>query len=122
MQDGRRPVIAVVDDDEAVRDSLRFLLQTAGFNVSSFASAQQFLAELTDEYTCLLVDQNMPQLTGLELLRRLRKRGCSLAVALMTGSPSLELSMRARELGAVTVMEKPLQEDVLLHFVSGAPV
>jgi two-component system response regulator FixJ len=120
MRDGRRPVVAVVDDDEGVRDSLCFLLETAGFDVVSFASAEQFLAAPAGDHACLLVDQNMPQLTGLELLRRLRERGSSLAVALMTGSPSAELALRARELGAVTVMEKPLHDDVLLHFVSGA--
>lgn len=120
MRDGRRPVVAVVDDDEAVRDSLCFLLETAGFEVVTFASADQFLAAPSGGRTCLLVDQNMPKLTGLELLRRLRERGCGLSVALMTGSPSPELTRRAQELGAAVVMEKPLHDDVLLRFVAGA--
>lgn len=120
MRDGRQPVVAVVDDDAAVRDSLRFLLETAGFDVATFASADQFLAAPSGGRACLLVDQNMPQLTGLELLRRLRERGCTLAVALMTGSPSPELTRRAQELGAALVMEKPLHDDALLRFVAAA--
>ncbi len=118
--DGRRPVVAVVDDDEAVRDSLRFLLETAGFEVTVFASASQFLAAPTDSRVCLLLDQHMPQLTGLELLRCLQEHGRQLTVALMTGSPSPELTRRARELGAQAVLEKPLNDEALLRFVAAA--
>jgi two-component system response regulator FixJ len=60
----------------------------------------------------------MPQVTGLDLLRELRRRGQSLRVALMTGSPSPELALRAKELGAEEVIEKPLADDALLRFVA----
>lgn len=120
MPDGRRPMVAVVDDDEAVRDSLRFLLETAGFDVLTFNSPAAFLGGTTDGVVCLLVDQHMPQLTGLDLLGRLRQRGQKLSVALMTGSPSPELTRRARDLGAVMILEKPLRDDVLLRFVGDA--
>lgn len=121
MRDSHRPVVAVVDDDEAVRDSLRFLLETAGFDVTTFASACQFLTS-PDRATrmCLLLDQHMPKITGLEMMRRLRERGQELSVALMTGSPSPELTRRAMELGVAEVMEKPLADDVLMRFVTRA--
>lgn len=120
MRDDRQPTVAVVDDDEAVRDSLRFLLETAGFEVVTFDSPAAFLSVRGGHLLCLLVDQHMPHVTGLDLLARLRERGCTLAVALMTGSPSPELTRRAQELGAVTVMEKPLQEEALMRFLAAA--
>lgn len=113
-------LVAVVDDDEGVRESLRFLLETAGFRVETFASGAQFLATCGRDRTCLVVDQHMPHLTGIELLQRLRACGSTLRVALMTGSPSYDLTRRARELGAAMVLEKPLREDMLLQFVSQA--
>jgi two-component system response regulator FixJ len=121
MHDGYRPMVAVIDDDEAVRDSLRFLLETAGFDVDTFGSACQFLAAPgRNGQVCLLVDQHMPRVTGLDLLRRLRERGQDLPVALMTGSPSADLTRRALELGVAEVLEKPLSDDVLLRFVERA--
>lgn len=114
--------VAVVDDDEAVRESLRFLLETAGFRVETFGSAAQFLQSAAHEALgCLLLDQHMPQVTGLDLLRELRRRGETLRVALMTGSPSPELTRRAKELGAVEVIEKPLTDDALLRFLAHGP-
>lgn len=121
MQDGRRRLVGVVDDDAAVRDSLRFLLEAAGFPVATFYSADQFLAAAdADGVACLLLDQHMPQVTGLELLQRLRRAGRDLPVALMTGSPSAQLMRRALELGAVVVLEKPLTEQALFQFVEDA--
>ncbi len=118
MEDDGRLIVAVVDDDEAVRDSLRFLLETAGFDVDTFASACQFLAaSISHPCICLLVDQHMPNLTGLDLLRRLRESGQMPRVALMTGSPSEELTRQALELGVVAVLEKPLAEASLFGFV-----
>jgi FixJ family two-component response regulator len=123
MQDGCRPVVAVVDDDEAVRESLRFLLEIAGYDVATFASGCAFLrSDAERPAVCVLIDQHMPQLTGLALLQRLRDAGRAVPVALMTGSPSAELARQARELGAADVLEKPLSEDVLFHFVERSAV
>jgi two-component system, LuxR family, response regulator FixJ len=117
----QRPVVIVVDDDEAVRESLRFMLETAGFDVDTFASACQFLAAAYDRQPlCLLVDQHMPQLTGLDLLQRLREAGRVVPAALMTGSPSTDLMRRAMELGVQEILEKPLPDDVLFRFVQKA--
>ncbi len=121
MPDGRRRVVGVVDDDAAVCDSLRFLLEAAGFSVATFHSADQFLAAADpDCIVCLLLDQHMPLVTGLDLLERLRRDGRELPVALMTGSPSARLMRRALELGAMVVLEKPLTEQALFQFVGGA--
>lgn len=118
MTERHHPVVAVVDDDQAVRESLRFLLETLGFDVDTFDSACEFLAaSVRGEATCLIIDQHMPHLTGLDVLRVLRDRGVSVPVALMTGSPSAELARMAAELGATAVLEKPVAEDVLLEFV-----
>src|SRR5271157_1943891 len=118
--DGAR-LVAVVDDDEAVRDSLRFLLETAGFHVVTYGSAGQFLAEAKPgDLVCLVVDQHMPDQTGLQLVSRLRHQGSALPIALITGSPSADLARRAQELGVSTVLEKPLIDDVLLDFIERA--
>ncbi|HVC61542.1 MAG TPA: response regulator [Acetobacteraceae bacterium] len=121
MQDGRRRLVGVVDDDAAVRDSLRFLLEAAGFLVVTFPSAEHFLAAADpDGIGCLLLDHHMPRVTGLELLQRLRCAGRAMPVALMTGSPSAQLMRRALELGAAAVLEKPLTEQALFAFVGSA--
>lgn len=118
MRGGHRGTVAVVDDDQAVRESLRFLLETVGFDVDTFASVCDFLAAAQpDQPVFVLVDQHMPRVTGLDLLLRVRNRGMSCVIALMTGSPSPELSRRARELGAEVVLEKPLAEETLLRFL-----
>jgi two-component system response regulator FixJ len=115
---GRRP-IAVIDDDAAVRDSLQFLLETAGYIVNTYSSATQFLAdEGRHTLACLIVDQNMPATTGLELLTQLRERAHTIPALLITASPTIYLFDRAAALGAVTVLEKPLTEDSLLGFVA----
>jgi two-component system response regulator FixJ len=104
-----------------VRDSLRFLLEIAGYSVASYGSAAQFLHEAPiGELVCLVVDQHMPDQTGLQLVARLRAQGVSLPVALITGSPSADLVRLARELSVAKVMEKPLDDDVLLDFIEHA--
>jgi len=118
MHNGSHRIVAVVDDDDAVRDSLRFLLETAGFSVATFGSAAQFLDEAKlGELACLVVDQHMPGQTGLQLVTSLRRGGSRLPVALITGSPSPDLVRMADELGVARVMEKPLDDDALLHFI-----
>lgn len=121
MQHGHRQTVAVVDDDQGVRESLRFLLETAGFDVDTFDSACDFLTAAPDkDPDCVLIDQHMPRLTGLDLLIRLRTQGKALPVAIMTGSPSADLQRRAEELGALMVIEKPLAEEVLMSFLDRA--
>jgi two-component system, LuxR family, response regulator FixJ len=121
MHNGSNRLVAVVDDDDAVRDSLRFLLEIAGHAVATYASAVQFLLEAPiDELTCLVVDQHMPDQTGLQLVSRLRAQGVTLPVALITGSPSADLIRLSRDLDVAKVMEKPLDDDLLLDFIAHA--
>ena len=121
MTDGHRPVVAVVDDDDGVRDSLRFLLETAGYDVVAYDSAEAYLNDQAARPpACLVLDQHMPQITGVELLDLLRTRGVRLPIALITGSPSDELARRANALGVARILEKPLTDDSLLRFVQCA--
>jgi two-component system, LuxR family, response regulator FixJ len=121
MHNGFQRVVGVVDDDDAVRDSLRFLLETAGFSVATYNSAAQFLSEATpSDLACLLVDQHMPGLTGLQLATRLRDLGVVLPIALITGSYSADLDRLAHELGVASVLEKPLDDNILLDFIERA--
>ena len=114
-----RRLVAVVDDDDAVRDSLSFLLEIAGYSVVAYSSAAQFLRDAPlGGLACLVVDQHMPDLTGLQLIARLRGQGLDLPVALITGSPSADLLRLAHELGVARVLEKPLDDDQLLEFIA----
>jgi len=121
MRNGSRQQVAVVDDDDAVRDSLRLLLETAGFSVATFGSAAQFLREAEPAgLKCLLIDQHMPEVTGLQLATTLRERGIRTPIALITGSVSSGLFRQAHELGIDQVMEKPLDDDALVDFINRA--
>jgi two-component system, LuxR family, response regulator FixJ len=121
MTDGPRPQVAVVDDDTGVRDSLRFLLETAGYRVATYESAPAYLQDRAScRAACLVLDQHMRQLTGLEMLALLDHQGIRLPTVLITGSPSPDLPRRAEALGVVAVLEKPLADDALLSFVERA--
>jgi two-component system, LuxR family, response regulator FixJ len=119
MQEGSHRLIAVVDDDDAVRDSLRFLLEIAGYPVATYGSAAQFIQQAPlGDLACLVVDQHMPEQTGLQLVSRLRTQGVTLPVVLITGSPSPDLVRLAHELDVAKVLEKPLDDDMLLDFIA----
>lgn len=115
---GQRKV-AIVDDDAAVRDLLRFLLETIGHPVGTFASGAEFLEADRQHLVCLILDQHMPEMTGLELAERLRADGANLPILLVTGSPSPAITARAAELRIDSVLDKPLTEEDLLDFIDG---
>jgi two-component system response regulator FixJ len=108
-------IVAVVDDDIDVLDSLKFLLETAGYAVSAYPSATAFLDDRTRP-ACLIVDQHMPGMTGLELIARLRRDAAEVPALLITAAPGPPIAARASELG-VTVLEKPPAEQDLLAFI-----
>lgn len=110
--------VAVVDDDRAVLDSLKFLLEVTGHRVAIYASAAEFLENRAKQVSCLILDHQMPQMTGLELVARLRNDGVSIPILLITGSLSQAIVARAAELGIEKVLEKPLNDDDLVNFVS----
>ena len=99
-------IVAVIDDDAAVLDSLKFLLETAGYSVAAYASATAFLDDRSSSPACLIVDQHMPMMTGLELIARLRQEAAELPALLITGAPTSAIAARANELG-VEMLEKP---------------
>jgi FixJ family two-component response regulator len=110
--------VALVDDDAAVRDSMRFLLEIAGHSLQDYASAAEFLAgcEIA-KLRGLILDHHMPSMTGLELAAQLREQGYRFPILLITGSPSPAIVARAAELGIERVLEKPPSEEELLGFV-----
>ncbi len=110
-------VVAVIDDDPAVLDSLRLLLELAGHRVATYGSASAFLADHMAAPSCLILDHHMPDMTGLELVAWLRRERMTLPVLLMTGTPSAALVARAAQLGIKKVLYKPPHEEDLLSFV-----
>jgi FixJ family two-component response regulator len=113
--------VAVIDDDDDVRDALRFVLEAAGFDVHSYRSAMAFLPEAEQcSWRCLVVDHHMPVLSGLELVARLRCRGNLVPTLLITGSTSSDLVDRAAALGIGAVLEKPLVRGDLLRCLAEA--
>lgn len=108
------PVIAIVDDDEVVRDSLRAVLETRGYAVRDFASAAELLADAAGrQSTCLLLDVHMPGMTGLELCRALRARGSATPVIFITGRNDPAIAAQAKALGAVMLLDKPIRPATL---------
>ena len=113
-----QPAVFVVDDEVAFQLSLRALLSVWGIRVQTFSSAEEFLDAYRLEWTgCLIVDLRMPGIGGLELLKQLRRRDCSLATLLMTGHGEHELLQQAIEHGAAAVLEKPYRAEELKRFL-----
>ncbi|HXY89502.1 MAG TPA: response regulator FixJ [Xanthobacteraceae bacterium] len=114
-------VVHVIDDDEAVRDSLRFLLKAAKIDAETYESAPAFLAALPGlKGGCILTDVRMPQLSGIELLRRLKSMSVDLPVIVMTGHGDVSVAVEAMKEGAVDFIEKPFDDEVLLKAVRSA--
>ena len=118
MQDVHK--IYVVDDDAAIRDSIRTLLESVGFAVQVYSSAAQFLANEISKDGCLIADVRMPNMTGLELQEELAKRQIALPVIIMTGHGDVLLAVRAMKAGAVDFIEKPFEDEVLLDCIKRA--
>ncbi len=111
-------VVHVIDDDEAVRKSLAFLLGTAQITVRSYESAVTFLANIAHvEQGCIITDVRMPEIDGLELLRRVKSLGVSLPVIVMTGHGDVPLAVEAMKAGAVDFLEKPCDDEAVLAAV-----
>jgi len=114
-------LVYVIDDDPAMRDSLDFLLGAAGLKARLFESAVSFLEALpTLEQGCIVSDVRMPNLDGLELLRRLRESNKSLPIIIMTGHGDIPLAVEAMKLGAIDFIEKPFEDDRLIGTITTA--
>jgi two-component system response regulator FixJ len=115
------PIVHVIDDDDAARDSLAFLLETSGFPVQTYASAVAFLDQIADaEPGCIVSDMRMPGLTGLDLLRHLRTRQVNWPVIVITGQGDVALAVESIRAGAVDFIEKPYNHEELLGAVQSA--
>src|SRR6516164_2909888 len=109
------PCVYIVDDDQAVRDSLSFLLESKGYLVKIFGSAVDFLAAASAlSIGCLIVDIRMPEMDGLELQERLKARALGFPVILITGHADVPLAVRAMKAGAVDFIEKPFASETIL--------
>lgn len=114
-------VVHVIDDDEGVRQSLAFLLSTAGFAVRVYESALAFLNALSGvQPGCVITDVRMPDVDGLELQRRLNALNIGLPVIVMTGHADVPLAVKAMKAGAVDFLEKPFDDEALLSAIRAA--
>ena len=115
------PIVYVVDDDEAIRRSLSFLLKTSGFAVQLFEGGLPFLKEAGHLAPgCVLLDVRMPDMDGLEVQRALRGRGVMLPVIIMTGHGDVDMAVQAMKAGASDFIEKPFEKAALLACIAAA--
>jgi two-component system response regulator FixJ len=113
--------VYVIDDDPAMRDSLEFLLGSAGFTVKLFESATSFLALLPDlQFGCVVSDIRMPGVNGMDLLRNLKSNRTSIPVIIMTGHGDIPLAVEAIKLGALDFLEKPFEDERLIGAIRTA--
>jgi len=113
--------VYVIDDDEAMRDSLSFLLDSADFSVTLFESALGFLDALPKlGFGCVVSDVRMPGLDGIELLKRMKAGNSTFPIVIMTGHGDVPLAVEAMKLGAVDFLEKPFEDDRLIGMIEAA--
>lgn len=113
--------VYVIDDDEAMRDSLGFMLGSADFQVRAFESAEHFLDALSSmEFGCIVSDVRMPGVGGIELLKRLKANPNLFPVVIMTGHGDVPLAVEAMKLGAEDFLEKPFEDDRLIAMIEAA--
>ena len=113
--------VYVIDDDEAMRDSLNFLLDSAGLEVTLFETAQHFLDALPGlDFGCVVSDVRMPGVDGIELLKRMKAGQSRFPILIMTGHGDVPLAVEAMKLGAVDFLEKPFEDDRLTGMIEAA--
>lgn len=113
--------VYVIDDDPAMRDSLDFLLGSAGFNVTLFDSALKFLENMPSlAFGCVVSDVRMPGMDGIDLLRHLKKEPKALPIVIMTGHGDIPLAVEAMKLGALDFLEKPFEDERLVFMIDTA--
>lgn len=117
----REPIVHVIDDDEAVRTSLAFLLDMADLPARTYASPVEFLEVAGElEQGCIVTDIRMPEMSGLELVRRLKPKGVTLPVICITGHGDIPLAVEAMRAGVTDFIEKPFQTATLIGAIRAA--
>ena len=115
------PVVFIVDDDEAVRDSLRLLLKSVGLNPVTLASAHEFLEVYDpDQPGCVVLDVRMPQMSGLEVQEQLNLRGAIVPVIFITGHGDIPMAVEAMQAGAFDFLQKPFRDQDLIDRIQRA--
>jgi FixJ family two-component response regulator len=115
------PIISIVDDDGAVREAIKRLVRSLGYNASTFASADEFLkSELVHDTSCIITDLQMPGLSGIDLQDILTARGHRTPIIFITGHPDEDVRARAMKAGAVCFLSKPLIHDHLVGHLANA--
>ena len=118
MGDAAAQYVFIVDDDEAIRDSLQWLLESHGLHVRHYASPQAFLDACDSTLSgCLVLDVRMPDMSGLELNEKLGERGISWPVVFITGHGDVPMAVSALKRGAVDFVEKPFRDDEILNLI-----
>jgi two-component system response regulator FixJ len=116
-----QPVVHIIDDDDGLRESLAFLLRSAELEVKSFDSAKAFLEVLPHAAPgCVITDVRMPDMSGIELLRRLKELKIGVPVIVITGHGDIALAVEAMKIGAADFFEKPFDDDHLVASVRAA--
>lgn len=114
-------VVHIIDDDDAVRDSLAFLLTSSGIRAETHASATVFLDRFAEiSIGCIVTDIRMPDISGIDLLREVKERDPALPVIVITGHGDVPLAVEAMKLGAADFLEKPFDDDALLAAIRSA--
>jgi len=117
----KRPLVAVVDDSESVRESLPHLLEQMGFAAQTFESAEAFLASAAvNEVRCLILDVGLPGMSGPDLQQELKRRGTAIPIVFITAQGDKSLRPRLIAAGAVACLFKPFSDDALLEAVEAA--
>ena len=117
---GRR-LVHIIDDEDSVRNSIGFMLQTTGYAVRLWPSGAAFLRELRNvEPGCILLDIRMPEIDGLQVQQHLNERGAALPVIVLTGHGDVTIAVRAMRGGAIDFLEKPFEADQLLGAIDKA--
>jgi FixJ family two-component response regulator len=119
--DGTSKLVAIIDDDEAMQDSLRDLLEAAEIAARCFGSAEEFLkSDLHRRAACLIVDVRMPKMSGLELQAKLKEEECNVPIIFITAHGDARMRIQAMRRGAVEFLAKPFDHQVLLKRVRSA--
>lgn len=113
-------LVHVIDDDDAVRESLEFLLKSAKIDVRTYESANAFFQSVSSDSGCIVTDVRMPGLSGVDLLRQLKARGSTMPVIVITGHGDIQLAVEAMKIGASDFLEKPFDDEVLLASIKSA--
>ena len=114
----KRAIVSIVDDDLSVRESLKMLFESAEFDAEAFASAEEFLsARRIGEFACLVLDVQLPGISGMELQNRLRADGINIAVIFITAHPDAHTRELAMQAGAISFFSKPFSGTDLLRAV-----